>query len=195
MTNTIILIGFKHTGKTSIGKALAKKLKVDFIDLDQQIEEAFALTYHEVLSCRQIFHKYGEHFFRTMESLSLKKTLRQKKSVIALGGGTPIKNENQILLQAEKSSEESQHRQKKSTHIHYNPFKIIHVTSPISIVYDRIASSGVPAFFSPNEDPYHTFIRLWKEHYHIYQTLADYTINNDKTITDAVHDILKVITP
>jgi shikimate kinase len=172
--NNIILIGFKHTGKSSIGKVLAEKINCDFIDLDQQIENVYTIQYHETLRCRQIMQKQGEHFFRTMEHQVLQQTLEQEKKVIALGGGTPIKKENQILLQSHSS-------------------KIIHVTAPHLLVYERIKSSGLPAFFQADENPYLVFMGLWEERQPFYQTLADYTINNDKSIAEAIQNLLKVI--
>lgn len=174
MNNQIILIGFKHTGKSSLGKVLAEKINCNFIDLDQQIENAYTIQYHETLHCRQIMQTHGEYFFRTMEYQVLQQTLEQEKTVIALGGGTPVKKENQILLQQHSS-------------------KIIHVTAPHLLVYERIKLGDLPAFFPSDKDPYIAFMRLWEERQPVYQSLADYTINNDKSIAETIQDLLKVI--
>ena len=57
----IVLIGMMGSGKSSIGKILSKKLNIDFIDIDQKIEE------DENMSISDIFINYGENYFRKKE--------------------------------------------------------------------------------------------------------------------------------
>ncbi len=90
---TIILIGFMGAGKTSVGKILAKKLDLPFIDLDAHIEKV------ENKSIPQIFEEQGEAYFRQRESEELGQLLDHPSAmVLALGGGTPIAPENQKIL-------------------------------------------------------------------------------------------------
>jgi len=77
----LYLIGFMASGKSKLGKKLAKKLAVDFIDLDQIIEE------EEGVPINAIFNEKGEEGFRLIEKLALH-TTKDKKAVVALGGGT-----------------------------------------------------------------------------------------------------------
>ena len=79
-------------GKTTIGKELAKKLKYEFIDLDEWIEKKSRS------SIAKIFEKHGENYFRKKETDALKKTSKLKKKVIATGGGAPCFNENMELM-------------------------------------------------------------------------------------------------
>jgi shikimate kinase len=78
-------MGFMGSGKSLLGRSLAKLLKRPFIDLDQYIEE------QEMLSIGEIFETQGEKHFRELEEKYLKKVLESdSEAVIALGGGTPF---------------------------------------------------------------------------------------------------------
>ena len=91
--SSIFLYGPPGSGKTSVGKILAKNLNVDFIDLDELIERE---TNHPIAD---IFHKEGETAFREFETRALKKLTRTFKGVISLGGGTLLSPENQNLVE------------------------------------------------------------------------------------------------
>ncbi len=93
-----ILIGYMASGKTSIGKKLAKKLKYNFIDLDDFIEEK------ENKSVSSIFKTKGEIYFRKQESLYLKTILESENNILlALGGGTPCYGGNMDVILAAKN--------------------------------------------------------------------------------------------
>lgn len=79
---SIVLIGFMGVGKTTIGQLVAKKLYRDFIDVDQEIENAFNMTIPE------LFKAKGEAFFRKTEKDVIVNLCEQTKyKVISLGGG------------------------------------------------------------------------------------------------------------
>jgi shikimate kinase len=89
----IVLIGFMGCGKTSVGKRLASRLHYSFTDTDQMIEKKAGC------SINQIFETKGEAFFREMETDLLEEmqaTIR--RTVIATGGGLPVKKPNRELL-------------------------------------------------------------------------------------------------
>jgi shikimate kinase len=88
-SNLIFLIGFMGVGKTTIGKRLANKLNIPFIDLDQEIEKKFQISINE------FFAKYGEQAFRTEETKMLKFIISEsEQAIISVGGGLPCYNEN-----------------------------------------------------------------------------------------------------
>ena len=83
MLPPIFLIGFPGCGKTTLGRALARRLGFCFIDLDQYIEGRF------FCSIAAIFEREGEERFRTIERNMLHEVGEMSDVVIACGGGTP----------------------------------------------------------------------------------------------------------
>ena len=77
----IVFLGMMGSGKTSIGSLVAKKLNLDFIDIDKEIEKELGL------SIKKIFLNKGEDYFRKFEEKITIKKLRLKPTVISLGGG------------------------------------------------------------------------------------------------------------
>ena len=78
----IYLIGLPGSGKTSLGRELAKALSYSFVDLDD-------LIIKEHGSIKEIFRAKGEIYFRKIEREALMLTLLKEKVVVACGGGTP----------------------------------------------------------------------------------------------------------
>jgi shikimate kinase len=80
----IVLVGYMGSGKTTVGKELAKMLSVKFVDLDIEIEK------YEKKTVAQIFDTKGAIHFRKTEKLVLEEMIRSEDSmVLSLGGGTP----------------------------------------------------------------------------------------------------------
>ena len=77
----LVLIGMMGSGKSTIGKIIAIKLNLDFIDIDNEIEKK------EKKTIRDIFENNGENYFRKIERNIIFERLRLKGKVISLGGG------------------------------------------------------------------------------------------------------------
>ena len=88
----IFLIGYMGSGKSTVGKKLAEKLKLDFVDFDKHIEKEQGKTIAE------IFETDGEEKFRLLEHECLKKIVHLENAVISLGGGTPCFYNNIELI-------------------------------------------------------------------------------------------------
>jgi len=86
--NNIYLVGFMGTGKTAVGQALAKKKKLQFVDLDDLIE------LREKRTISDIFAQDSEPYFRKVEKRVLKEVSREKKFVVACGGGIVLDKDN-----------------------------------------------------------------------------------------------------
>ena len=81
MKKNLILLGMMAVGKTTLGKIVAKKQKLAFVDIDKLIEKKNLMTISE------IFKKKGEKFFRMEEEKQILKLLKKDSNIIALGGG------------------------------------------------------------------------------------------------------------
>lgn len=89
----IFVTGYMASGKTTFGKALAEKLNVPFIDLDQYIESKAEATIAE------IFEDRGESGFREIERDMLREAVAEAENmVLACGGGTPCFHDNMEFL-------------------------------------------------------------------------------------------------
>jgi len=87
----IVLIGVMGSGKTTIGKLLARRLRMNFVDMDAMIE-----TLHGPIT--QIFEQHGEDYFRDIELSTSKKLSDTDHIVISTGGGIVKNPENLALL-------------------------------------------------------------------------------------------------
>lgn len=88
----LILIGLPASGKTSVGRALARRLDMPFYDCDEAVETAAGQ------SLSAIFSQHGETFFRDLESKILEDLCSRERCVIATGGGAVLRQENRLLL-------------------------------------------------------------------------------------------------
>jgi shikimate kinase len=89
----LVLTGFMGAGKSTVGRLMAARLGWDFLDLDAHLEQRTGMTIPE------IFGLQGEARFRRLESSALASALTHRKTVIALGGGTPEGLTNRLLLE------------------------------------------------------------------------------------------------
>lgn len=87
----IYVTGFMGTGKTVVGRRLARKLNRHFVDLDSEIVRTTRR------SIPHIFSEDGERAFRRLEDKVFRRFAVRKKSVVALGGGTLLNRQNMLL--------------------------------------------------------------------------------------------------
>lgn len=96
----VVLVGYMASGKSSVGKLLAKELQLKFIDLDQYIEQ------QQQKSIKTIFSEKGEIYFRKLEHEMLSKVLDEHQNLmLSTGGGTPCYGRNmETILQKSDNS-------------------------------------------------------------------------------------------
>lgn len=162
----IILIGFMGVGKTTIGKIIAKKLKLNFVDMDNYIEKT------EGKSISKIFEEYGEQRFRELESESLKDLIKSDNIVISTGGGIVTTKENSDILKKEKIV----------------IFLDANTQTILNNLYKEIDKR--PLLSNSNNVEY-TISNLLNERYEKYNSICDIKIDiNEKNIEEVVSQIL-----
>lgn len=89
----VSLVGYRTSGKTTVGRLLAERLERTFYDCDIHIEQRTGL------SIAEIFERCGESYFRELESQALESLARRDGIVLATGGGAVLRYKNVQLLQ------------------------------------------------------------------------------------------------
>ncbi len=171
----VVLIGMKHCGKSTIGKAFAARRGCPFYDVDPMIEAYHACEAGEKLSVREIFERYGETHLHRIEGhvvceLYLKLDRPESRSVVALGGRTALNVTVCGLLRA------------------IGPVVYLRV-SPDAI-FDRIERSGIPPFLDAG-DPAGDFAALYQKRHPQYEDLADLTVDIDGLDPEAAAAVLQ----
>ena len=88
----LLLSGFMATGKTTVGRLVAQAVRVDFVDLDEMVEQRTGV------SVAELFARDGEAAFRKLERTALRELLAQKRPlVVALGGGALLPPPTRLL--------------------------------------------------------------------------------------------------
>jgi shikimate kinase len=94
MKKNIVLIGMPGSGKTTVGRRLAERLNMEFVDTDALVEREQGMT------IPQIFERFGEATFRDMERRAARTAAAMEGAVIATGGGMVLREENMQVLSA-----------------------------------------------------------------------------------------------
>lgn len=89
---SLVLVGYRGCGKTTIGQLLANRLGCVLVDTDSLIVASAGMT------IKDIFARFGEPHFRTLESASLEQALHQPHSIISTGGGIVMSAGNRQKL-------------------------------------------------------------------------------------------------
>jgi shikimate kinase len=147
-----VLIGPPGSGKSSIGRALAKLLQQDFVDTDALIEE------QEGKSIREIFQQSGEEKFREIESAVVTHQLVHAEGIIALGGGAVLSTATQASLKNSIAD-------------------VVFLNVSASNAVPRVSANSSRPLLS--ENPSEQWSALMKERLPIYIDLADITIDTD----------------
>src|SRR5438309_5729943 len=89
---SIVLVGIMGSGKTSVGRRLAARLGLDFVDADAAIETAARMTIAE------IFKRHGETFFRDREHHVIARLIGEGQKVLATGGGAFMRDDTRAKI-------------------------------------------------------------------------------------------------
>lgn len=92
LKKTVVMVGMMGAGKTAVGRALALRLGVPFLDSDAEIEAAANMTVPE------IFERDGEPFFRSKETQVISRLLDEERGILSTGGGAFLAEENRANI-------------------------------------------------------------------------------------------------
>lgn len=169
----IILCGLPKSGKTKIGKLLAKKMAWNFIDTDHLIELSYAKMIGKKLTCREIFLLEGQELFRKLEKEQVKLLPKCEKHVIGLGGGTLENESNRNHLK--------------------NLGQIFYLKAPEKMIFERIKRGKIPGYLDPNNLD-RSFYELAKKRTAHYEEMAHYIIDiSDLKETETVLKIFNMM--
>lgn len=160
----VFLIGYRATGKTSVGKLLAPRLGDDwtFVDIDRRIEAKAGAD------IATIFKTRGEPYFRDIECECMAEVAQGKHQVVALGGGTLGRGENRDVV-----------------HCGYCAW----LTASPETIHARMTADPATAATRPNLTPVgglEEIQLLLTERQPIYQLLADCTVDTEQFSIDEV---------
>ncbi len=157
---SIVLVGLMGCGKSSVGRRLALRLGLPFVDADDEIERAAGKSISE------IFEDHGEPYFRDGERRVIARLLGQGPQVLATGGGAFMNKETQAGIRAEGVS--------------------VWLKADLQLLMRRVAKrSNRPLLRDP--DPEGVMRRLMESRYPVYAS-ADVTVVSREVAHDAMAD-------
>ncbi|EKA92919.1 shikimate kinase [Fusobacterium periodonticum D10] len=154
MKDNIALIGFMGSGKTTIGKLLAKTMEMKFVDIDKIIEAT------EKKSINDIFKEKGQIYFRDLEREIILQESSRNNCVIATGGGSILDNENVKSLQETSF--------------------IVFLDASIECLYLRLKDNTTRPILNDAEDKKQLIEELLEKRKFLYQISANFIIHIDE---------------
>ncbi len=164
--NKIIILGFMGCGKTTIGRLYADRYNLNHFDTDKYIEDITSLSISEIFSTR------GEKYFRELEYRALKYALNSNYNIISAGGGTVLNENNRKLIRN-------------------NNCFLIYLKRDFDKLYPIISNDNKRplAYHSDSQ----TLFKLYNKRIHIYESLADYTLDNNSSIQECLDKLNPLI--
>jgi len=181
--NVIVILGIKHSGKTTLAKLLGEKKNYIVFDLDVELKKNFYANYPNL---RAGFKALGKQYFIKSEYETLKNILitlneskEQKKAVIATGGGICDDSDALNLL--------------KINNFTNLVLKTVFIQVPESVLLMRIMKTGVPPFLEENNIK-ESFHILFNKREKLYSDFCQYMLQlEDYTDKDQIIDFLDQI--
>ncbi len=168
LQKTVVMVGMMGAGKTAVGRALAQRLGVPFLDSDHEIENAANMSVPE------IFERHGESFFREKERMVIRRLLEEERGVLSTGGGAFLSEENRRNI---------------------SDFGVaVCLQADLEVLWNRVRHRDTRPLLR-TADPYATLRDLYEKRVPLYE-LADVSVSSDGKISieemvDRVLDALR----
>src|SRR5579859_1453848 len=163
--DNLILVGFSCSGKTTLGRNVARRLRLTFVDTDRYVEDMAGRTIPE------IWNEDGEGAFRALESEAIRRIMAEQNQVVSTGGGAFVNPENRAKLRSGNL--------------------VIHLQVRPETVVDRLrnSKSGRPRPLLDSPDPLERVVELMAERKEAYSA-AHVTIGvDDRTRYELVGEL------
>ena len=167
LLKTVVMVGMMGAGKTAVGRALAQRLGVAFLDSDAEIELAANRTVPE------IFERDGEAFFRGKETQIIERLLIDKRCILSTGGGAFLSEQNRKNISAQGIS--------------------VWLNADLELLWNRVRSKDTRPLLR-TDDPKATLKKLYDQRVPIY-SLADLTVGSapEYSIEDMVDQVIDAL--
>jgi shikimate kinase len=160
----VYLVGMPGAGKSVVGRELAGRLGVPFLDLDERIEREAGV------SVAEIFRRDGEAAFRALEAATLVEASRQDPSVVACGGGVVLEPANRITLR--------------------NTGVVVFLNAPLDLLRERVRPTAERPLIQQDGD----LERLLETREPLYREFAAHVVDGSGTpgsVADAIVEELR----
>jgi shikimate kinase len=165
-SRTIVLVGLMGAGKSSIGRRLAHRLGLPFVDADTEIEKAADLTIPE------IFEKHGEPYFRAGEVRVVARILESGPQVLATGGGAYMNPETRARIRERGIS--------------------LWLKAELDVLMKRVKRRGDRPLLKA-DDPQAVLKRLMDERYPVYAEADLTVVSREASHEEVVDDVLAAL--
>jgi shikimate kinase len=165
-SRTIVLVGLMGAGKSSIGRRLAHRLGLPFVDADTEIEKAADLTIPE------IFEKHGEPYFRAGEVRVVARILESGPQVLATGGGAYMNPETRTRIRERGIS--------------------LWLKAELDVLMKRVKRRGDRPLLKA-DDPQAVLKRLMDERYPVYAEADLTVVSREASHEEVVDDVLAAL--
>ncbi|HDQ04686.1 MAG TPA: shikimate kinase [Deltaproteobacteria bacterium] len=167
----VVLIGYRATGKSTVGKHVAFKLNLPFFDTDTLVEKKVGMSIADIVA------KHGWDFFRAREKETVQSLENQSACVISTGGGVVLDEENISSLKK-------------------NGF-LVWLNAPLNNIVSRLNGERPEAVIRPQFTDWNIVeetIKMVNERYPLYEKAADYTVETaNKNIVKVGEDIYQYL--
>lgn len=167
LLKTVVMVGMMGAGKTAVGRALAERLGVAFLDSDAEIEVAANRSVPE------IFERDGEAFFRSRETQIIERLLIEKRCILSTGGGAFLSEKNRTNISAQGIS--------------------VWLNADLELLWSRVRSKDTRPLLR-TDDPRGTLKNIYDQRVPIY-SLADLTVGSapEYSIEDMVDQVIDAL--
>ena len=146
----IVLVGFMGSGKSAVGRLVAKRLRFEFVDTDALIVKRAGMP------ISQLFAEHGEEHFRDVETSVLESLDDRRRCVIATGGGAVVKERNHAIL--------------KSLGF------VVWLTASEDVIFGRVSRNDKRPLLQ-TEDPRATISQMLAARGPLYEGAADFSVD------------------